>query len=277
MGVTGGTITLPVTFEAKQHIVSDATLTSNDIDTIENINTAVAQLNEGGTLTVENDLDLTEYTRIDAGTPGNILSLPQNATIDLNGKTITNRNFAFSYQGDDLTIKNGTIKAEMVGETPATYETATGKGSYAIFLWDEENTSHGVNLKNLTTEGGINAYNAYDVVLEDCNITATNFYAVYGNAKTSFQIKSGTYTAGQKALFGYVKSEDGESNQSDGFKIYGGTFITNGKPFCLTGSNNYTPIVYGGSFDCDVSAYCANGYECNHNDATGMYEVTESE
>lgn len=273
MGTAGGTLTIPVRFEAKQHIVTDAVITLNNIT---NIREALANVNEGGTVTVADNLDLTEYTRIDASTPGNMINFPENATLDLNGKTITNRNFAFSYQGDNLTIQNGNFVATIIGDTPTSYET-TGKGSYGLFLWDNNNTSHGVTLKNIKSEGGINAYNAYDIVLEDCTINATNYYAVYGNAKTSFTIKSGTYTAGEKALFGYIKTEDGESNVSDGFKIYGGTFITNDKPFCLNGSNNYTPIVYGGNFDKDVSSYCADGYECNYDDVSGMWVVTVAE
>ena len=274
MGLNVDTFTIPVTFTAKQHIVQNAEApASNDIN---DLLSSIASVNEGGTLTLSDDLDLSEYTRIDGGTPRYMLNFADNVTFDLNRMKVSNRNFSVSYQGDNLTIKNGDFEALTIGETPLNYE-KTGKGSYAIFLWDNDKTSHGVNLTDISTIGGINAYNAYDIVLDDCDVTATNFYAIFGNAKTSFRINSGTYRASQysTALIGYVAEDDGETNEADGFKIYGGTFYTNNKPFCLTGNSYYSPVIYGGNFDVDVSAYCADGYECNYDEVSGMWIVSE--
>ena len=266
MGVDAGTIVVPVTFEARQHLVTN--VSSNNINDIQ---TALSNVAQGETLKLQNDLDLTEYTRIDGGTPGHMLNFPDNATLDLNGKTITTRNLAVSYQGDNLTIQNGTLLAEPINAQ------TTGKGSYALFLWDNDNTSHGITVKNITTDGGINAYNAFDIVLEDCDVTATNYYAVYGNAGTSFTINSGTYRGnGSSTLFGFAVPDSSDIaagiTETSSCIINGGTFYTNGKALCLT-SGHVAPVIYGGSFDQDVSTYCATGYVCEKNNETGMWDV----
>jgi len=267
MGIAAHTLTVPVTFTVRQHLASEENAA---------FLASASTLPENGTLTVTDNLNLTEYTKVSGASPKYMMNFKDGATINANGKTITTRNFTVSYQGNDLTIENGTFYAKTATETPNPSTEPSGKGSYAIFLWDDQHVSNGITLKNITTEGGINAYKAYDIVLENCDVTSTNYYAVFGNALTSFDIVSGTYRATKytKALFGYISTEDGESNVVDGFKIHGGTFYTNGRPFCLTGSSYYTPVVYGGSFDCDVSAYCATGYACTFNATTGMYVVS---
>lgn len=265
---------VPINVTAKQHIglVTNVSTTTD----VNNLINAVSSINRGGTVTLTDNMDLSSYENSDYGTPLNVVNFPEDATYDLNGQTVETRNFAVAYQGNDLTIKNGTFVA-----LPrfASQDATSTYGSYALFLWDNDNVSNNITIKNITSTGGINAKNAQNIVLEDCNVTATAYYAVYGNVNTSITINSGTYTSGGQTLFGFNsfdKENPGVTNQADGFKIYGGTFYTKGNGLCLTGSNSsegwYAPVIYGGTFDCDVTSYVADGYRCIES-GNGIYVV----
>jgi len=75
-----------------------------------------------------------------------------------------------------------------------------------------------------------------------------------------------------------VKMFEGSNvNENGSFIINGGTFNTNGKKLCLdtvkSGVQQYIlPVIYGGTFDCDVSKYVADGYVCTNN-GNGTYTV----
>ena len=260
-------ITAPITITAKQHLSTDVATAIEDINVLGNL---VSSVSEGGTVNIENNLDLSDYIRIDPNTPGNMMNFPDNAKLDLNGNTVITHNMAVSYQGNNLTIENGNFVAldNAAG--------STNPGSYALFLWDNDNYSNNVTLRNITSNGGVNVYKAYNVVLENCNITATKFYAVYGNDETSITINSGTYSCSENsvALLGYYK----EGNTADGFVINGGTFLTNGKPFYLINSTHIAPKVRGGVFDVDITTKgvtLEEGYTINQR-ADGMWEVTHN-
>ena len=79
--------------------------------------------------------------------------------IDLQGNKISADNFSLIFEGTDFTIQNGTFDAK--------------GGSYALFIGDMGTTDN-VVVDNITMNGGINVFNATNVVLRDVNITGTS-------------------------------------------------------------------------------------------------------
>ena len=261
-GANLGNVVIPINVTAKQHLAQDGYITNNDTSTT--LMAAAASLNAGDKLALSEDItyDYAEYP-----TSGwKKTEFPDDATLDLNGHTVTVPNGALTYIGDNLTVQNGNFVGLI----------SQYGGRYGMHLWNTSDTpdvSTGVVVQNVTTTG-INLYNT-EVTLKNVTITMPDdakYYAVYGNVYSTITIESGTYTAGNNttALFGYLGENSTEAgmttvdgkNPVDGFKIYGGTFNTNGKPFCLTSGSHIPPVIYGGTFDCDVSAYVADGYTC---------------
>ena len=255
-------VVVPINVTARQHLESDGFISVVSVDTVTEFETAISDLSTGDTLALgknvsfEGNYAANTYHQVD---------LPDNFTLDLNGKELTSTNGSVLLAADGLTIKNGTLNglADSAGRTYMT-------------IWNYLGKSSNITLNNVTVTGGLNFYNTENVVLNNCNVTSgsNKFYALYGNEKgntvTTITINGGTYTAGSnaKALFGY----NGEGNPTDGFKIYGGTFTTNGKTFCLTSGTHIPPVIYGGTFDCDVSAYVADGHTCT-NQGNGTWVV----
>ena len=245
-------VQVPVEITARQHLEEDGFVSAVSVDTVTELEAAISNLSAGDTLALsrnvnyEGNYDANAYHQVE---------LPNNFTLDLNGKTLASTNGSVLLAADGLTIKNGTLNglADSYGRTYMT-------------IWNYSGKASNITLNNVTVTGGLNFYNTENVVLNNCNVTSgsNKFYALYGNEKgngvTTITINGGTYTAGSnaKALFGY----NGEGNPTDGFKIYGGTFNTNGKPFCLTSGKHIPPVIYGGTFDCDVSSYVADGHTC---------------
>lgn len=243
IATTAKMVEVPITVTARQHLLQDREG--------EKIMSDLELLTEGETLTVSENVDFAE---IYGNSLYNTMHFPNNATLDLAGKTIKSFNAGVVYLGNNLTIKNGTF---------------TTDGSYGIFVGDEE-TTEDILLKDVKVEGGINVYNAHGVVLENVTVDAHKYYAVWGDENSRITINSGTYrtTENSTALFGYTST----GNEVGGFVINGGTFITNGKQFCLGGSY-LPPVIYGGTFDCDVSAYVAENYQCvKANDTTWVVQ-----
>lgn len=231
-GMNITSIEAPIIVTAKQHIGGDET-------TAESLELSLGSLENGGTLSLEGNVD---FTDLYAENQGTVLMFPDNSTFNLNGSTVSSNNMGVIYSGNNINIQNGSF---------------TTTGSYGMFV-GSNSTSNTITLNRLQCEGGINIYNAKNVILNDVTVNAHRYYAVWGDANSEITINSGTYstTSTSTALFGRSKS----GNVREGFKIYGGTFITNGKKFCLDGSY-LPPLIYGGTFDCDVSAYTASGYE----------------
>ena len=262
----GGAVTsvqVPVQITAQQHLEQDGFITYSDSS--KTLMVMAGEVDPNGTLLLKEDITYDDYNEYPTSS-GFQVEFEDNAVFNLGGKTVTAPNGALNYLGDNLTIENGNFVGLI-----SPYE-----GRYGMHLWNDSGTSDvstGVVIQNVTTTG-INVYNE-EVTLKNVTATVPNdakYYAVYGNVYSTITIESGTYTAGTKttALFGYlgydnteigVATEDGR-NPQDGFKIYGGTFNTNGKPFCLTSGNHIPPVIYGGTFDCDVSDYVAEGHTC---------------
>lgn len=84
--------------------------------------------------------------------------------IDLGGNTISADNFTLIFEGTNFTLKNGAFDSK--------------GGSYALFVGDEGETDN-VIIEGITADGGINVFNATNVVLRDVNVTGTDYYAVW--------------------------------------------------------------------------------------------------
>mgnify|MGYP000845743736 FL=1 len=150
-------------------------------------------------------------------------------TIDLGRNTISADNFTLIFQGADFTLKNGCFDSK--------------GGSYALFIGDEGETD-GVLIEDITADGGINVYNATNVVLRNTDITGMDYYAVWCDENGHVTIESGEFKTNGNAVLGM------SATQTD-LIIKGGNFVTNGKPLVLEG-NFGSPVISGGQFDTDV-------------------------
>lgn len=179
-------------------------------------------------------------------------------TINLQNHTIKTTNMGFILEGDNFTLKNGKI-------------IVTNNGSYCLFIGDEDSTN-GAVIENIEGEGGFNIYNTSNVVLKNCKVTGSNYYAIWCDYGGKVIVESGTYTSSKTAILGL--SSVGEPK----LEIKGGNYITNGKSLVLTSTTiNYgKPEISDGTFDVEVDEqYCKSGYEpvsigsnkysvCNH-------------
>lgn len=183
-------------------------------------------------------------------------------TISLNGKTLSGANMAMVFQGNDFTIKDGTVRV-LNGD------------SYALFVGDEEYTTGSV-VENVVMEGGINVYNA-QVTLKNCTISATVYYAVWCDFNAQVVIENGTYDVGNGR---YVLGMGVTSSPDDGvisLTVNGGTFISENK-LVLPGANNDgypygSPVINAGVFNDDPSAF-VNNETSEITEADGKYYVT---
>ncbi len=176
-------------------------------------------------------------------------------TIDLGGNTIYADNFTLIFQGTDFTIKNGTFDAK--------------GGSYALFVGDSGTTDN-VLIEGVTMNGGINIYNATNVILRDVDITGMQYYAIWCDEHGQATVESGNFKTNGVAVLGLTPSDTDSSLQ-----IKGGNFVTNGKPLVLEADDKAwgDPVISGGKFDVQVdAAYCAPGYSLVQNE-DGSYGV----
>lgn len=196
----------------------------NDIE-YQNIEEAVNNLNVGETVKVINNLDLTDNS-------GLVLTFPDNSTLDLNGHTIKVKNMGIIYQGNNLTIKNGV------------FETT---GSYALFIGDEIE-SNKIIIENVNTKGGINIYNALNVILKNVTSEGHTYYSVWADQHAQVAIESGNYSTKGNFVIGISTEE------SSKITINGGNFTTTNGNLVLGGKNK-SPVIYGGIFDVDPTEY----------------------
>jgi len=214
----------------------------------ESLKQAIENVNEGETIHLLQDVDLTDYDDI------LLANLPDNVTFDLKNKSITLQ-FLDSYHignliftGNNLTIKNGTFK---------------GRLSYSLWIGDEADTN-GVVVENVTTDGGINVYHASNVVLRNVNAVGHDYYAVWGDNDGEVIIESGNYSTNGKN--GLIGSSDKPIN------IHGGNFVVNDNKL-LPGGNYPAPVISGGTFNLDVSEYIKEGYQGTSNN--GVFQVNK--
>jgi len=180
---------------------------------------AVQAAKSGETITLCSDYY--DYSEVSAGIVYNIAGI----TLNLNGYTYISENFGHVFEGTDGVITNGKM--------------VCNKGSsYALFVGDEGETT-AFTVKDVEFEGGINVYNASGVVLENCTVQGTNYYAVWLDEGAFVTIKSGTYTAGEEVNVNGAKGSV--------LAIEGGVFNTNGDTAFL-GASGCTLTVSGGTF-----------------------------
>lgn len=195
----------------------------------------VESAKEGETITLLKDIEVTSAD-------GFIANLPTNSTLDLNGHTITIDFMALIFTGNNITIKNGNFN---------TVE------AYSLWIGDEAETK-GAIIDNVKTNGGINIYNATDVVIRNTTAIGHTYYSVWVDNGANATVESGNYsTQGSNGLVGVSKDNDFEHALS----IVGGTFIANNNIFAV-GSPCIPPEVSGGKFNMDVSKYLIEGYKC---------------
>lgn len=159
-----------------------------------------------------------------------------NRVIDLGGNKISASNFSLIFQGKNFTLKNGTFDAK--------------GGSYALFIGDEGDTDN-VVVDGITARGGVNVYNATNVLLKNVHIQGTSYYGIWCDEGGHVTVESGVVgsTNGPAVL--------GLTDDDSALTINGGTFNTgNGaRPLVLGGSDYADPVVKGGTFDCSALEY----------------------
>lgn len=177
-------------------------------------------------------------------------------TIDLNGNTISANNFSLFFIGTDFTIKNGSFDSN--------------GGSYALFIGDDP-TSDKVLLESLTLSGGINVFNAHNVVVRDCTVTGTKHYAIWCDENGQVIVESGQFKSNGANVLGLMKTDVNST-----LTIKGGSFDSINKPLVLPGDEYGTPVISGGEFSEDVSEYVPENYAelvKAQADANGKYVV----
>lgn len=203
---------------------------------------AVAAAQSGDTVKLLSDVTWQKGSSYD------VLTL-NGVTLDLNGHTLTAPNFSLVFEGSDFTIRNGGLVS------------ANG-GSYALFIGDDFTSN--VLLEGLRTTGGINIYNAENVVLRDVDVTGTNYYAVWCDEEGKAVIESGTFRSGGPAVLGLAKNEnsDGEAVEvHSALAISGGNFIVSDtqKLVFKDDKDRNDPVISGGYFTSNPGDYVAEG------------------
>ena len=193
------------------------------------------------TIKLKHDLDFSELFN-DKENP-KVFDL-SDCTLDLNGHTITSKHFTVIYDGANFTIKNGTI--------------ASSNGSdYPLFIG--ENPTANVVIQDIKMDGGINVYNATNVVLKNVDITSGTYYAVWCDQGAQVTIESGIFrehsTKAKNALLGVTDHEDSKLNIKDG------TFETNKVPLVLPNQNgNEAVFISDGTFTKDSAPIDVTNY-----------------
>ena len=230
LNISGGTFTVeieqswcaegfgPVANEDGTYSVEEGTIVA-EVNGVKYISLAAAvkAANAGETVKLLADIEMPAVT-VDTEYDLNVSGL----IIDLNGNTVSVPNKALVFVGNNFTITNGTIDG--VGENFALW--IGGQGS-----------AENVTIDNVTVIGGINAFNASNVTLENNNVNNESSYAVFADKNvTGLKIVSGTYLTGERegSKILAVNVEDGSNAV-----ITGGTFSTDVKDYCADGCGTY--------------------------------------
>ena len=184
-------------------------------------------------------------------------------TLDLGGYTLSNLyNNTFKVTGTNITFQNGEMTLGQLyygefnnGAITKVYTTPT-YGSYIVYV--KEATNFVVN--DLTTFGGINV-SASTATINNLSFSGLKFYAVCSQSGSEVTINNGTYSKAVPGAANYLFWIESGSVMN----ITGGNFIKGSASF-RTGIN---PVVSGGTFDFDPSAYLAADYTAvNNGDGT---------
>ena len=180
--------------------------------------------------------------------------------LDLNGHSITSTNLGLGFVGKNVIVKNGTINAT---QEPG-YR--TGYVSYPVCIWGEAE----VTFENITTLGGIAAYDDSTLTIRDCSIHGTNYYALWSEAHII--VESGDIHKDLAGNANYIVGirEDG----GDSIVINGGYFGSTTDAGIALGSPYLPPVINGGSFEKDPSAYIGPTMEVTVG-SDSLYYVSE--
>ena len=168
---------------------------------------AFEQAKDGDKIVLDQDIAITNTGSYGNGTPDTYI-LANDVVIDLNGKTLTvNSNDRFMLAGDNITIKNGTIKAGPMEDKKISYSLGVTAGSKNAVI------------ENITIEGGIEVLgNGATATLRNVTSTATNYYNVYLAGGATATIESGEFTSAAGQVHFYTQ------NNNDKVIVNGGTF-----------------------------------------------------
>lgn len=151
-------------------------------------------------------------------------NLPNEATLDLNQKTLTVPFMTAIFQSTEngtAAIKNGNV---------------VSNADYALWIGGGTNYPTKIIVDNVNVTGGINVY-AANAELNNVNVDASekDYYAVWGDEGADILINSGTYTGGKNTA-------------------------GNNMPAVLSCDQAIGVGIAGGTFNTDVSTYIASGY-----------------
>jgi hypothetical protein len=201
---------------------------------------AAAQDETVSTINLTDDI---EFLYPELGNGEYVLFDVSGKTIDLGGHEISAANFTVVFEGTNFTMQNGTV-------------TVTDGGSYALFIGDDDDTEN-VTLDSLVLNGGVNVYNASNVVLKGLSYTGTNYYAVWCDWGANVVIEGGTYKSAGPAILGLVEETDNPDDKAT-MVIKGGSFVgTDGQPlFFNEGVGRQPGTIEGGTYtNLDLSPY----------------------
>lgn len=243
-------------------------------DTIyETLDEAVANVKEGETITLLDDVDITDTSKYDAYYNW---YFPDGATLDLNqhtiftGRILTKNGWITNsvFLGDHLTIKNGNFVSRYY------VDEEEKDADYSLFVGDEITTSN-ITLEDLNVESGINIYNALNVTLKNVTTSGRDYYAVWLDEHATATILSGNYSTRGVTVVGITSTKDFNSELT----IKGGTFQAKKGKLSLSETSTNTqylpPIISGGIYDYDVTEFVKDGYVCKEQD--GHFVVSEKE
>jgi len=250
---------------------------------------AINALEDGDTIVLLEDIDFADAAYAEYAWIGNTYHVIEigknNVTIDLNNHTIRNMGnnaltaghyYAADGRISNFTIKNGTL----IGRTETT---AYGDLviSYALQIAGVDNAL----VKNVTTIGGVNMNSGTtNMVIEDCDITGTRYYAVDAQKGGDVTIKN-TVINKLYNISNYSTALIWVDNSSkhDAMKTatnpegtFGTTTLTI-ESGSVTVDPGFTlkygaaPIIKGGTFNVDPTAYVPAGYGIT--EEGGIYTV----
>ena len=92
-------------------------------------------MSDGDTIKLTEDIDYSSYVKVSESEAGQILNLANNSVLDLNGNDLKVQKLSIAFQGNNVTLKDGSITA-----LPST--------TYALFIWDDENKTNNLYEKD---------------------------------------------------------------------------------------------------------------------------------
>lgn len=239
---------------------------ASDSDVIEIFDEAsfVEVMNQNGVdVVLESDLTFDKATVIlyDGNPYPNEVDLHgNNIVLDLNGHTITSTNIGLGFAGKNIIIKNGTVNAT----EESNYK--TGFISYPMCIWGEAE----VTLQNITTLGGIAAYDDSILTVNNCSIYGTNYYALWSEAHII--VESGDIHKNLSGNANYILGINDEGG--DSITVNGGTFTSDSRAGIALSSPFLQPTINGGSFQKDPSTYIGQTMVATLG-TDGLYYVSE--